>query len=321
MDIFCKNVELFLNNLDIHIIQLINPTFKSFLEQPSTFNDLNNIILYGNDKKYADSYFLTYLKNLYQVNKIKLNNGIYNYINHSNISSEIVYKYSDYHFEFDYSDKHIQFIKSIVKNKCISNRQVVFYMRNIDNVHRIHQSALTRLMEQYQNVKFIITTKNISKVNISILSRAIKINISFPIERVRIFMNTFLKTEYDIITFEDLYKKSDNNIIIYISNHDNGYTQTKLVKFLYNLLDSIVKDRNHLNVVMKIREFCYKLYHLNIPFNYISKKVIEHYTHTKYIIDIISISAHCDYMTCIGSKQILVYEKYFLKIFKIIKGF
>ena len=320
MELLCNDVSIFLDDIDHHLLSLIRNTYKPFITNASNFNDINIIILYGNNKRYLEAFFYSYLKNLYSIKNIKIHQNTFQYVNSSNVSSDIEYYYSDYHFEFDYSDKYIKFIKSIIVNSSITGRQIVFFIKNMDKNNSDQQIGLTRLLEQYSNVKFIFTVNTLNNINNSILSRSICFNLSFSIEKIHIFLNSFLKTDYDFNTFLDYYHKSDSNIIIYLWNYNNNFNDTRLVQSIKSVLINITKERNHLNIVMKIRELCYRLYHMSIPISYIAKKVIEFYSQKKILQDVIELSAHCDHLSNIGTKDILVYEKYFLNIYKIIKN-
>ena len=164
---------------------------------------------------------------------------------------------------------------------------------------------MTRLMEQYSRIKFVMSSQRQYKISTNLASHAFFIKLAFPKANINKLVPNFLS----------------DNILVAISNCNSSDDNepTKMVQYLHNMLKAIKKERNILNVAMKIREMCYKLYHLNIKLAYICRLVIDYYKESKHLLDIIGLCADSEHATLIGTKDLLVYEGFFLRLYKIMK--
>jgi hypothetical protein len=72
-------------------------------------------------------------------------------------------------------------------------------------------------------------------------------------------------------------------------------------------------------VIMSIREYVYKLFHIGIPLKDICKYIIDKNIDNINITEIIAVATECEYGTLQGSKELLYYEKLFLELYKHIK--
>lgn len=278
------------------------------LENPQCMNDINMITIYGNQKKYCNAFFNAYLKRLYSLQSVKKNSTMFD---------DFEYEYSDYHFEFNYTIKAIPFIKSIVMNTSISKKQILFYAKNIDDTDKSDHLPLLNIMERYNHVKFILSSKNLSRVHTNVTSHTLLLNISFDDKNVYRFLQTFIGADIDKEAFEKRFLSCHRNLLVYISEQD--IKCTKLYKTITSTLDALKKERTQLNVVTKIRELCYKLYHLNVRLSLVCKIVLEHYQESKFYKALVQVSADCEHEAAITTKNILVYEHFLLSVYKIIK--
>lgn len=211
-------------------------------------------------------------------------------------------------------------IKSLVENKSICNRQIVIFLKNIDLVSKIQQQCLRRLLEKYSHVKFVMTTKTIADVDYPITSRALMMNLNFPTTRVCSVLQRLSNNQYSMDEINAMYKKNNYNVISTIVYISNGCQPPKIEESIIGFLKGMTKERVHLNVIMNIRTLCYKLYHLNVELAYICKVVLTHYDGHKKLADIVAVSSELEAKTCYHNKNIMIYEKYFVEVYKIIKG-
>jgi hypothetical protein len=318
MEHYLQDVSIFLNNLDTHIYDLVSPTTRHVLQEPGILDDISHIVIYGNKKIYIDAYFKAFVKSKYAIDTLKTK---------VNTFSDIEYEYSDYHFEIDFSTKYIPFIKSMIRNLTISKRQVIFYLKNMDMVDKNDHLSIVRLMEQYPMVKFIMSTNNLANIHINLMSHLMPLRLYFPITSIYLFM---VKEKHfkgtSMTDFLSLYEKCQNNMLIFIArssnNSDNDAIsdQTNIDLSLVELITYIKKEKNQLNIITRIREMCYKLYHLNIPLRYVCKVILKlYYKDQKIITQLVQISSLCEHESLSGTKNILVYEKFFLSLSKLIK--
>lgn len=311
MENLCNELSLFLSNLDDTLFDVLNPNAVKFIENAQQFTDINNIILYGNSKVFLEATFELFIKRYFNISKIQKKQTELH---------DLPYLYSDYHFEFDFTDKYTTLIKSLVENRSISNRQVIILLKNIDLVSKIQQQCLRRILEKYSHVKFFMTCKTLSDIDYPITSRSLLMNLNFPVNRICSTLQRMGNGQFTLSQIEEMFKKNNNNIISTIIYISNNCERPKVEQYILSFLKQMTKERNHINVIMNIRELCYKLYHLNVELSYICKVVIANYDNHKKLPEIVSTSSELEAKTCIHNKNIIIYEKYFLEIYKIIKG-
>ena len=310
MEHFIENVSVFLNQLDKHVVSLISPKYSKMISHPHEFNDLNIILLFGNHKKYIDAFVNAFIMSLHSKDKLIKTTSAYN--------DDIAYTYSDHHFEFPYSIKHVAFIKTIVNNRSISKQQTLFYLKDVDLASKNDQNALSRIVEKHNNVKFIMSSKNTSNIHQNIISRSSLINLAFPPIQIYNLMTRLGHVTSDFPNFElEFNGKYQRNIILFLTCKQ---TPNKMETLLFETIILIKKERNMLQVVIKIRELCYKLYHMNIPLRYICQLVLNKYNDSKHIAELVNICAKAEHNSVTCSKSILMYENFFLRLYKFIKN-
>jgi hypothetical protein len=278
----------FLNDLDKHIYTLIKPNALSILNDVNKLNDIQCIILYGNESIYCETFFHVYLKNKYG-----------SYTKYVKDYEEVEYIYSDYHYEMNYNDKYIGFLKQILNNNNILGRKNVFLLKNFDHISFETQQHILKLLEK-NSAQFFIITKSLSKICQPIISRSNCLNMSFPIENMKKFTNG---------------KDIEKSLMLTIADLDN---KPNFELLLDNLILKLSKCKNELEVITSIREYCYKIYHLCIPLSYIAKYTINHLKTHKKIFDIVQLAAKCDHILTISSKDLLIYETFFIELYQIL---
>jgi hypothetical protein len=121
--------------------------------------------------------------------------------------------------------------------------------------------------------------------------------------------------------FEELFTNVTTNrdLIIMLMNHEHGYDIPSIFKILDEMLDKIKKEKKKIEIIKKIRDFVYKSYHLTIPLDVICKFAINKYKNEHFITDLLVLCAKCSDEIARGNKDILVYEKFFIKLVAMIQ--
>jgi hypothetical protein len=314
---YSKQVTSFLNDLEEYIPLLVNKTCKLFID--SDINNVNSIILHANDSIYLSAIANLMVKRLFQENTITKRIGSFSYINNNGSTVEIDYEYSDYHFELVYSEKHIPFIKSIIKNKNISKQPFIFIIKNIDATSKASQLPIKKLIDNNGSAIFIFLSKRLNKIDAPILSRSMLINISFKVENI---YNVFkIQNNDDTMSLDEFileYQRCNSNIISFLIQYEYNFKKLRIFDQLDKLLEYLKKEKKMHNAIMKIREYAYRSYHVTFALQEISKYIIEKYKNEDYINEIVNIASTCDYDLITSNKDILVYEKFFIKLLRLI---
>lgn len=289
-----------------------------FINNAKNFHDINNYIFHSNSKLFLEIVFEEFIKQYFGIEKIIKRPGIYQ--TPSSSTPDLNYTYSDYHFEFDYSDKYLEFIKSITSNTTITNRQIIIFLKNVDAVPKSHQYALRRMLERYQHVKFFMSTRTLSDMEPAIISRSFLLNCTFPKQRIHNCLSQVFADQMSESQLVDVLTKNNHNIISTIIYISNKFEKPKIEQNIVSFLKGMTKERNPLNVVMNIRELCYKLFHLNVEFPFVCNVVINALAQHKKLPDIVDLSASIDRKNCVSNKNIILYEKYLLEVYRIVKG-
>lgn len=306
-----KEISLFLNNINEYLPRLINEIALSIINNPKILDDIHSIIIYGNQSLYLEKWVHLYLQKLNNTTKLNLFNRIFQ----SN-SENIDYVSSLYHFEFDYSDKYIALIKSIINNDPISSNPYVWLIKNIDRTSKNYQYPLSRIIDKSENSRYIFTSTNLSLIDKSLISRSLLINLSFNIDKMWIITKEIINDENLAFSdFKQSYYLNDNHILNLLSKSSHNILHDK---YLNKLLIIIEKGKKNYDIINSIRQYCYKIYHLNIPFNYIAKYIINHYSQHESIHKIVTIFAEQESILKKCNKQLFAYEKSFIELSLII---
>lgn len=285
----------------------------------SRLNEIKSFVLYGNDNMYLTSIANMMIKKMFNKENIITRKTSFSYTNYTGTNIDVEYEYSDYHFELEYSEKHNTFIKSIIKNKNITTKPFVFIIKNMDNTTKISQFALKKMLDNCGSVIYIFLTKCTNKIENALLSRSMIINTHFPIKNIYNVFTTITGTSMNFNEFEKYYYNTHKSIIVLLIQYEHGFIQLRILQHLDKLINTIQKEKKILQSIILIREFIYKAYHITFPLQHICKFIINKFINEKYIIDIINLSAECDYDLVSSNKDILVYEKFFIKLLKIIR--
>lgn len=315
MQLFCNEVCYFLNNLDNYIPLLLNSKALNIIIR-NVINDINGIVLTGNEYGILNRISQLVVKSMFDIECLRVSNCYYN----PNKESDGYYSLSDYHMEFDLTDKALEYIKSIISNKNISQRQFVFIIKNAEPcINRNIYLALRRLIDINPSAKFILTTTSTCFMERSLLSRLLIVSCHFPFDNISktdiLNSSTTSTNELNI-----LYRDSNHNIVTFLTHLSNNCKSLLWQTMCAKLLDIISKEKKQINVIMSIREYVYKLFHIGIPLKDICKYVIDKNINNTNIRHIIDVAAHCEHGVLQGNKELLYYEKLFLELYKYIKS-
>lgn len=253
-----------------------------------------------------------YIEKLYNINKLNINEKVYMY------NDKIInYQSSDHHFEFIYSYKYVDFIKGIVSNENISGDQYIFYIKDIHNAPKSDQTPLIRLIDTSLNTKFIFTSTNLSLIDNTIKSRSLLINLSFKPKNIyACFVKIIDKPHWTYEDFKKLYEIYYDDILQILNNNNNLYIyEQSLIKLLIYIGG---KEKNKYNIINNIRNFCYKIYHLNISYVTLAKISINYYKQHKYIYQIVDIFCKNESLLKKSNKELIIYEKTFLELYSVL---
>lgn len=319
MDLFCKEVADFLDNLDYHVPFLLRKQTMRMLEC-NVLEETSALLLHSNEYALLNRIAQLFVKTLFNVDTLhiqRVDNGNFEYMA------------SDLHMEFELSDKCLEFIKSIVSSRrcSIIDKNFVFIIKQADSdVNRNVHLALRRIMDINPYAKFIITSTSASMIEKSLLSRMLLVNCSFPFDQI-IASEVLAETNiiHDETRLRSLYHDSHCNIITFLQNISSN---SKLMLW-QSSIDKLfsMKHKKHIDIINACKDTAYKLYHIGIRLadiaRYIIKKHVsdKHSQHSQHSNPycIVNLCAECEHRARLGCKDILVYERLLLKAYVLIK--
>jgi hypothetical protein len=314
MQLFCNEVCSFLNNLDNYIPLLLNTKAFNIIIK-NIINDVNGIVLTGNEYGILNRIAQLVVKSMFDIEQLHISTSYFNPIK----EKDGHYLLSQYHMEFNLNEKALNYIKNIISNRNISQRQFVFIIKNAEpNINRHMYLALRRLIDMNSSAKFIVTTTSTSFIEKSLLSRLLTINCHFPFENI---LKTDITNNYTISNDElnQLYRSFNSNIITLLAHLSSDSKSLLWQQTCDKLLHIIAYEKKQINVIMSIREYVYKLFHIGIPLKDICKYIIEKNIDNIHISEIVAMAADCENSALQGNKELLYYEKLFLELYKYIK--
>lgn len=312
MQYYSKTLSTFLNDIEQHIPELVNETCGKVLSNaPEIIKGMPSTILYGNNKMYLNIMATMVIKKMFNLPNLRKSTSSFSFV-HQGSSVDVEYEHSDYHFEMDYSDKHVKFIKSIISNKRINDRPFIFVIKGLDETSAV-QTPLKQVIDGTCNAHFILLAKNLSKVDKTIKSRSMMINGSFDIHRVYRVVTKYTTLETPFEVFHSMYEMTNHSIVSVIMLMEFGVNQNiRLYHHMDLLLARMKKEKNALSLIEAIREFVYKVYHMTIPLDTLTKYIINKF---KVNNDVISLAAQCSLeFHKSGNKTILAYERFFMNL-------
>tara|TARA_B100001057_G_C22727649_1_gene902389 strand:- start:85 stop:843 length:759 start_codon:yes stop_codon:yes gene_type:complete len=189
-------------------------------------NNHPNILIHGLNNSGKTLLIKTVLNDLFNIKK---------YTNKENLTDNIIYERSDFHYYFDLklvnnNIKFIEFIKEVVKSyNHYTKKYNYIILDNFETLSNLNQDRLRVIFEKSLNTtKIIIITSKLNKVNEPLQSRFINFRIPNHnlIDKYLYFKNLLNKNYYvisDDILLDILKKHSDLNynfinILSYLKN-------------------------------------------------------------------------------------------------------
>ena len=332
--IYNKNIYLKLlklNNLNSWLDDEVNIKNK--------FNNLPNILVYGNEGSGKNSLIKLFLKRLYGQNIQKLNvKYTINGYGSNNIEVEI--SQSLYHIEIIPTntglDKYLvqEVIKKYAQKNMLSfNSKIPFkiiWIKNIDNLSYYGQTALRCIMEKYCKIcKFILSGKQITKVIDPLISRCLILRMALPnnTDIMKILMNISVNENkfLSMDEYSDIVLNCNNNIKVAITNlelkyHgiDNNESWKDKIKIIIKLMQKILVKDIKQSTINEIRDILYKIFITNINGTQIIKELLyQILTNLKdYSLshEIIDICIHYENSLANGKRSIIHLEAFIFNI-------
>jgi hypothetical protein len=306
---------------------LANPYVSklSYLNQDELFS-CPAILLYGADISILKMYVRSILQSIFKTIILPKSQN-YEFMNGTTKSSA-QYLYSDYHIEIDLEllgSGEKQFITEFIYNnigntKHINQSKHIVVLHNLSCMSSVTQYSLRRPLEVFSNnILFIFTSPSLNKIERAITSRFMFIQCSIPDENMEKFIDVFVENKDIENTIELNPNDTISHNILKLSLKDDN-TETKIEKKIHEFLDKLLKEKNIFKACELIRTFGYKLLHFNLTIAYIMRVTISYITKFKklkpYIYDIVSLSANLEHQSVNIAKNIIIFEKYFLKIYQ-----
>ncbi len=332
--IYNKNIYLKLlklNNLNSWLDDEVNIKNK--------FNNLPNILVYGNEGSGKNSLIKLFLKRLYGQNIQKLNvKYTINGYGSNNIEVEI--SQSLYHIEIIPTntglDKYLvqEVIKKYAQKNMLSfNSKIPFkiiWIKNIDNLSYYGQTALRCIMEKYCKIcKFILSGRQITKIIDPLISRCLILRMALPnntdimkmLMNISVNENKFLSMD----EYSDIVLNCNNNIKVAITKlelkyHgiDNNESWKDKIKIIIKLMQKILVKDIKQSTINEIRDILYKIFITNINGTQIIKELLyQILTNLKdYSLshEIIDICIHYENSLANGKRSIIHLEAFIFNI-------
>ena len=224
-------------------------------------------------------------------------------------NKNIVYYENQYFFEIDLNNPNIsngysfitEMILFIIKNRPLFNNKHLIIIKNIDKLEDYAFAFRIIIEKFYNNVYFICTTNNISKIESPIKSRFSLIRMRlFTISEIEMIFRDYLKSNFR--------PKTNRNIIFNIFLAQVNINEPHLItkefcEYNYPLIKTFINSKYDLN---DIRQLSYKLSQYNLSIADIIMDIIKIYKDMNYddekIKEIIRIGADIDYILTISNK-------------------
>ena len=340
-------IEKLINNLSILYKYFEN---KSLCNLTKDCHDIPHINLYGGDGSMKNFYAYFIINQLNGINintnDIKLqedkilikNNTVSFKINNHKYFKEI----NLYHKMINSKNILKYYILPIIKNKNFHLKKHIFIIKDFDKLNFQSFMLLRRVMEIYShNVLFIFVSSTLSNIPDSIKSRCI--NIRCPLlespQLVKLVQKIIKNPLIEKNEIKKLVKNSNNDIYNILLNLDNlikndntsqtiGDKDNKKFTLKDTLLNGITKhlsflkkEKNQFKVLIKNREFIFKLINFNfnnqIILECFLKILIKKYHKHLDLTKITKITSQIEEDIIASSRESYHYEKYLLNIYKL----
>lgn len=304
--------------MDLIYLNDFKSNFHNYFDiQNICFTDIHALI-FSNDAFFLDCYLQSNLKILYTniitTNKQTFNNIDFEYNINFTIFDMILLqpKFNDF----------VEYMNIIGYNKILFDKKIHVIIKNIHILNKSQQNVLATLIDSQKANSVICTSINHSRTIEKLRSRL------FCMKLIVNNMPTILKKYaedqgiYDDLLIKDIVKQQKDLYSSLLHLH-NGFYKNMIECELSSIVNSIKKTKNIQIYISKIRECFYKLFIYNIPktillhniFDVLYKKYKKNITYMHFIVRELSV---IDNNLIFAAKPIYHYERFFLKIFKLI---
>lgn len=307
---------------------LINTRIKSLcsLKQDEFFSS-PHVMLYGNDVSILKLYVDSILSRILQKKIVK--KSARHEVTTNNNKHQCPYSYSDVHIEVDMEEitcAERQFISDFI-SRHIASTKSIYQQKHIVVIHNAHSMsegsvlAIRKPLEQLSNnIIFIFSTQNISSIDCTLKSRCMLIRCNTEIRDIEDFFEFFI--EENEVQLDQFVIDPYDGIIYNLLRLSNPNVDNNVHSKMNEFIEKLLEEKNIQNAYELVRAFGYKILHLNIPFARFMRETIcllsKKHKYKKYIRDIVMLSAELELKSKKVSKQILVFEKYYMEIYRIL---
>lgn len=290
-----------LYNKDIYkkLLKLDNLSswYNKFLEEDKSFDNLPNILFHGKHGCGKKSIVKLFLKRLYGKNNVKKLNVKYIIKGYGSNNLEVNISQSLYHIEVHPNgsglDKYL--VQEVIKDYASKNilsfqknrRFKIVWIHNIEKLSYYAQTALRCTMEKYCNTcKFILTSKQLSKIIDPLRSRCLTIRLPLPNndDIMRVLMDISYKENkfISLDDYNDIISRCDNNIKLAIQYLEMKFYKIPIINSwkiylseIIKIMNNIIKNKVTKEYIKRLREILYKIFITNINGTEIIKELLN----------------------------------------------
>ena len=307
------------------------------------FDNLPNLLIHGKEGSGKKSLAKLFLKRVFNKN-IKLLDVKYEINGYGSSSVEVLIPQSLYHIEIHPTnsglDKYLvqEVIKEYASKNVLSFENTrsfkIIWIHNIEELSYYAQTALRCTMERFSKTcKFILTSKQLSKIIEPLRSRCLSIRIPLPsdLDLIRILMHISEKENnfLDIEDYHDIIKKSDNNIKLAIQYLEMKYydipieTSWKIyLKRLIKIFNKCLSKQICQEHIEEIRDILYKIFITNINGTSIIKELLNfillNFKNNDLTYDIINLCTNYENSLSKGKRTIIHLEAFIFSVLNLI---
>ena len=303
------------------------------------FDNLPNILIYGNEGSGKNSLINLFLKRLYgkDIQKLNVKYTINGY-GSNNIDVEIMQ--SLYHIEILPTntglDKYLvqEVIKKYAQKNILSFKNKtnfkIIWIKNIDNLSYYGQTALRCIMEKYcKNCKFILSGKQLTKVIDPLISRCLTLRMALPnnSDIMKMLLNISEK-ENKFLSFDEynsILLNCNSNIKKAITDLELKYHDINKVdswkckiKDIVKLIQKVLVKNLNQTIINQIRDILYKIFITNIKGTEIIKElsyqIITNLKDYSFSYEIIDMCIHYENSLANGKRSIIHLEAFIFNV-------
>lgn len=318
-------------------------SWNNINDNSKDFDNLPNLLIHGKEGSGKKSLARLFLKRVFN-KEIKLLDVKYEINGYGSNCVEVYIPQSLYHIEIHPTnsglDKYL--VQEVIKEYASKNVLLfnntrsfkIIWIHNIEELSYYAQTALRCTMERFSKTcKFILTSKQLSKIIEPLRSRCLSIRIPLPsdLDLIRVLMNISLKENkfLEIDDYFNIIKMSDNNLKLAIQYLEMKYYDIpietswkiylkKLIKIFNKSLSNKI-SQDHIN---EIREILYKIFITNISGTNIIKELLNfillNFKNDELTYDIINLCTNYENSLSKGKRTIIHLEAFIFSVLNLI---